>query len=352
MSYKTGMRTMLTTIVLTFGFVLLLVPLLPACNSGSSAGRQDAGGLDATLLPADSGLESQVTVLETLDIFPFNDDLAPGQPTVDIAFYITELGPLTWAELASNITRAKRILSEAGVSIRVTSALRISVPASWQSLDPDEVTMPTTPEFVTSDLYAHLNELQTRVTLRNEAIFEAITSYFPVQASGVTAENTIHVITLNEAPIAYYDWDGSEWSYQTAPTGGLSFPPYAYADRIPAGIRGVITLSFQQAPFFPETRVLSHEIGHKIINVSHEGVGVCPAFAANGPELMLYGDGENIPSTEAGRWHRERLLLSPFLYTLEQGVAMFQDRYQNGGVYRDEVYGNYIVSPICPPETK
>jgi len=157
---------------------------------------------------------------------------------------------------------------------------------------------------------------------------------------------------LYEAPIAFYEWDGSDWIYQSAPTGGLSFPPYAYADRIPKGIRGVITLSFQQPRLFPETRILSHEIGHKIINVSHEGVGVCPIFAANGPELMLYGTGENIPGDLEGRWHRERLLLSPFLYTMDGGVATFANQYQGGGVYRDDIYGNYIVDPICPPKTK
>ena len=29
---------------------------------------------------------------------------------------------------------------------------------------------------------------------------------------------------------------------------------------------------------------------------------------------MIYGQGEEIPSGEKGRWHLERLLLSPFIY--------------------------------------
>lgn len=322
---------------------LFLSLVLAACNSSTSEAIEEA---DASP-PADAGFEDQVEVLETFDIGSFNAELVDGRKTADMAFYITEDGPLSWADLATNVSRAQRIFEAAGVQLRVSSAMRISIPDAWQRLEADDIEVPQSPELLETDLYAHLDELATRLNRRNQGIFEAITYHFPAQDHGVSSANTIHVITLDEAPISFYEWDGTNWNFATAPTGGLSFPPYAYADRIPLPLRGVITLSFEQDRFRPESRVLAHEVGHKIINVSHEGTGVCPAFAVDGPDLMLYGDGETIPEGEAGRFQRERLARSPFLYTLEGGTANFEPIYQDGGIYSDRVYENFVVDPVC-----
>ncbi len=303
---------------------------------------------DATA-PPDAGWEDRVVVLETFDVSAFNANLVDGEPTIDVAFYVTEAGPIAWASLARTIERAQRIFAVPGVQLRVSSALRIDVPAEWQVLDPDESEVPTTPAFLETDLYAHIDELQTRLTKRNEAIFKAIISHYPEQASGVPAANTIHVLTVDEAPIAYYEWTGTAWVRSVAPTGGLSFPPYFYADRIPMDVRGIITLSSGLSGPFADTKTLAHEIGHKVIDVSHEGVGVCPTFEADGEDLMLYGSGERIPSGAEGRWHVERLLLSPFLYRLEGGTARFATVYEDGGVYDDGLYGSYVVDPPCDP---
>lgn len=305
--------------------------------------------VDATV-QADAGWENQVVVLETFDVGAFNADLLDGEPTIDVAFYVTEAGPITWPSLSRTIERAKRIFAVPGVQLRVSSALRIDVPPEWQVLDPDESDVPTTPSHLETDLYAHIDELQTRLTARNEAIFKAIISHYPEQANGATAANTIHVLTIDEAPIAYYEWTGTEWVRSVAPTGGLSFPPYFYADRIPMDIRGIITLSSGQSGPFADTKTLAHEIGHKVIDVSHEGIGVCPTFEANGEDLMLYGEGERIPSGTEGRWHVERLMLSPFLYRLEGGTATFDTVYEDGGVYADGLYAGYVVDPPCAPD--
>jgi hypothetical protein len=323
-----------------------LLPIFLFAGACSEPG-QGVESADAGVTVADSGREAEVSLVETLDVAPFNEGLDDDIPTVDVAFYITEAGPLEWRDLATSIERAQRIFGAVGVQIRVKSALRIEIPADWQSLDPDDVSLPSTPDFLDTDLYAHLDELQSRPTARNRSIFEAITFYFP-DTAGASKANTVHIITVDEAPIAYYEWSGSEWTYASAPTGGLSFPPYAYADRLPEPIRGVITLSYQQSPIRRETRTLSHELGHKLINVSHEGIGVCPTFAADGPELMLYGSGENIPAKAEGRWHQERLLLSPFLYTNTGGQQQFPNVYQEGGIYTDPLYGSFVVDPVCP----
>ncbi len=328
------------------GLVAAALTASMGCGGGGDAA--DAAIADAPV-PVDAGWESQVTVLEAFDVSTFNADLVDGEPTIDVAFYVTEAGPITWASMAATIERAQRIFAVPGVQLRVSSALRIDVPSDWQVLDPDESDVPTTPSFLETDLYAHLEELQTRLTARNEGIFKAILSYFPEQASGVPAANTIHVLSVDDAPISYYEWTGTAWTRSVTSTGGLSFPPYVYADRIPLEVRGVITLSSRLAGPFGDSKTLAHEIGHKVIDVSHEGIGVCPTFEADGDDLMLYGSGERIPSGAKGRWHVERLRLSPFIYRLEAGTARFANVFQDGGVYADRLYGSYVVDPVCPP---
>ncbi len=59
---------------------------------------------------------------------------------------------------------------------------------------------------------------------------------------------------------------------------------------------------------------------------------------------MLYGNGEDIPSGAEGRWHLERLLMSPFIYrSTKQGDKVWNDDYLEGGHYYDPLYGNKVV---------
>jgi hypothetical protein len=334
--YQPPMRTIAAAVIaVTFA----------ACGTDDGI---DDGAPDAAA-PADAGLEDQVTLVETYDVSEHNVDLATDQPTANVAFYLTESGPLTWPQVEPMIRRAKEIFSNAGVQLLVHAAMRLTVPKDWQALDADLSDAPTTPAFLETDLYAHLNELQSRLTLRNRAIFEAIVSHYEEPASGIPVTATVHVIALNEVPINYFEWSGSEWTEGSVLTGGLSFPPYAYADRIRDEIRGVITLSSTPSPFDRLTRVLAHELGHKLINVSHEGIGVCPSFEADGDDLMLYGNGERIAPGAGGRYHLERLLLSPFLHTAPSGVAEFANHFEDGGIYRDRLYGELVVDPPCVP---
>ncbi len=327
-----------------FGKRIALSCFLCACGTDAN---DTQGMLDATVV-ADAGLESEVTVLEQFDVGSFNEDLIEGVPTADLAFYLSDGGPLAWDELAGNITRAKRIFGEVGVQLRVRSALHIQIPADWQQIDPAIIDLPSTPpELRETDLYRHLEELRARPSARAIAIFEAIVAHLPEDPLSIPASNTIHLMSFNEVPIPFYEWNGAEWIYNSVPTGGLSLPPYTYADRMPEGIRGAITLSFEVDRFRPDTRVLAHELGHKLINVSHEGGSVCPSFEANGPELMLYGNGEIIPAGEAGRWHQERLALSPFLYRVEAGQAVFANQFLDGGIYRDRLYEALYIDPPC-----
>ena len=87
---------------------------------------------------------------------------------------------------------------------------------------------------------------------------------------------------------------------------------------MPKNLRGVITLTNLSRPDRLR-RTIAHEIGHKAINVSHEYGDINPQheiYEEGG--LMIYGDGEEIPSGEKGRWHLERLQLSPFVYYFDK----------------------------------
>lgn len=80
------------------------------------------------------------------------------------------------------------------------------------------------------------------------------------------------------------------------------------------------------------------------MNVSHEYKDTYPGhevYADGG--LMLYGDGEDISSGVEGRWHLERLLLSPFLYKMENGKKVWNPDYEEGGHYYDPIYGEKVV---------
>ncbi|MCB0494485.1 MAG: ImmA/IrrE family metallo-endopeptidase, partial [Cyclobacteriaceae bacterium] len=138
--------------------------------------------------------------------------------------------------------------------------------------------------------------------------------------------------------------EGRNWTMKTVRTGGLSFPTYSYVNSIPAPFRGVITITNLQRPDRLRSTV-AHEIGHKVMNVSHEYKSTDPGheiYAEGG--LMLYGDGEDIPSGEEGRWHLERLHLSPFIYKLnEQGVKIWNEEYKEGGHYYDPLYGDKVI---------
>jgi hypothetical protein len=82
------------------GFLPILLALALACSESDQQAEDIA---DAGETAADAGQEAEVTVVETFDVAPFNEGLEDNNiPTVDVAFYITEDGPLEWDELATS----------------------------------------------------------------------------------------------------------------------------------------------------------------------------------------------------------------------------------------------------------
>ena len=153
--------------------------------------------------------------------------------------------------------------------------------------------------------------------------------------------------------MAYFDRNGAEPpEIKSIPTGGLSLPAYLFETRMPRRIRGVITVCRHKGDV---GRLLAHELGHKLINVSHEYREIGPQFEVRGEGgLMIYGKGTEIASGKAGRWHRERLQLSPFVYRLDsQGRRQWNGDYREGGHYYDPIYGDKVVrfGLMSPPDT-
>lgn len=305
----------------------------------------DPGVNDAQADPASAGGKAdatgpEVVVLEEHDVSALNADLDPTLPTADVAFYLTEGGTIRWDGMVRGIERAREVFGEVGVQLRVVYAVELDVPEDWQRLDASRLSEPTSPpELRERDLYAHLQEEAAVLTERNEAIFDALVAHFPETALELDPQRVVHVLDLRSVPLSYYEHVDGQWVLDTVGTGGLSFPPYMHGDRIPAHLRGVITMS-GPGP-------LAHELGHKLINVSHEGVGACPSFEAYGEDLMLYGSGSRIPSGLEGRWQAERLHLSPFLHREVDGVAVYNDDFVEGGHYADPIYGEYRMDPVC-----
>lgn len=302
----------------------------------------EGGKSDAVDPSGSEGEDYSPTVVEVYDVASFNEDLDPSLPTANLAFFLTEEGHLSWEYASQRIENARAVFAEVGVQLRVAYAVNLDVPSDWQNLDPYIRQVPTLdPQERDRDFYARYADEAPRFTERNENIFHAMLGTMPAKELGIDPANTVLVMDLNRVTLPFYEFneDTGEWDYDEAGTSGLSFAPYTLADRIPRDLRGVITSSWG---------ALAHELGHKLINVSHEGVGQCPAFVEYGEDLMLYGSGTRIPGGEEGRWQQERLHLSPFLYTERDGVAEFNVDYEEGGHYSDPIYGEYAVTPACP----
>ena len=156
---------------------------------------------------------------------------------------------------------------------------------------------------------------------------------------------TIYLVALQDVIFPFLELsEGRNWTIKMVRTGGLSFPTYSYYNTMPSALRGVITITNLSTPARAQ-RTIAHEIGHKAINVSHEYKSTNPAhevFAEGG--LMLYGKGEDIPSGVEGRWHLERLQMSPFVYRLRSdGSKQWNPEYKDGGHYYDPLYGDKVV---------
>ncbi|NJO12852.1 MAG: hypothetical protein HC872_04625 [Gammaproteobacteria bacterium] len=154
-------------------------------------------------------------------------------------------------------------------------------------------------------------------------------------------DRTVYLVVLQNVFMSFFERiDERTWEVRTISTGGLSFPSYTYRD-IPRRLRGVITIDKDE----PLKRIVAHELGHKLMNVSHEYRQIDPQHEVRAEGgLMLYGAGTDIAPGAEGRWHRERLHLSPYLYRqAADGTRQWNPDYREGGHYYDPIYGDKVV---------
>lgn len=284
----------------------------------------------------------QWSEVDTIDITALNADLVKGKPTMDLGVYFPsnfdpDFQKVSLEELIISIRAAKEIYQPTGVQLNVLWIKTGEINPKYLAIQANEVPGIPLTEYI--NIYKHKRRHPAQLTQGAAETFEAIIE--PKEDS----DRTLYVLILQDV---FYPFltvaEGRKWTMKTVRTGGFSFPTYSYVDQIPSSYRGVITITNLTRPDRLRDTI-AHEIGHKVMNVSHEYRDISPqheVYADGG--LMLYGDGEDIPSGREGRWHLERLHLSPFLYTLQaDGIKKWNPDYQEGGHYYDPIYGDKVV---------
>ncbi len=311
----------------------------------SSLYAQTGGG--GSLPPGDPPVRWKA--LPTLDLADFNKDLVAGKPTMDVGIYIPSnfdptFNKLTPESMLDGVRAAKEIFKPAGVQIKLLFAKTGEINPKYLSIQSNEV--PGVPETEYANTYEHLRRHPAVPTAQAKAAFQSMVEPHKDNT------RTIYLIALQDVFYPFTEVaSGRNWIVKSVRTGGLSFPGYSYSGTMPPSLRGVITICNLSGPM-RSRRTIAHELGHKVMNVSHEYIGTDPGFEvfAEGG-LMLYGKGEDIPAGQSGRWHLERLHLSPFLYRLKpDGTKLWNEDYKEGGHYYDPLYGDKAVKFVGKPK--
>lgn len=281
-------------------------------------------------------------VVESVDIAAFNKDVVAGKPTVDVGVYLpSNFDPtfkkVTLQQMLDGVRAAKEIYKPAGVQINLLWIKTGAIDPRFLAIQSNEI--PRVPDTEYVNLYESSRRHPTELTDMARGAFQSMIE--PRKDS----YRTIYLVALQDVIMPFLERsDARNWAVKMVRTGGLSFPSYSYYGTLPRAFRGVITIDNLSTPSRAR-RTIAHEIGHKVMNVSHEYKTTNPGFEvyADGG-LMLYGDGEDIPSGAEGRWHRERLLVSPYLYRLRpDGGKQWNPDYKEGGHYYDPLYGEKVV---------
>ncbi len=287
----------------------------------------------------EAAVPGPVEVLEEHDVSSLNRPLEENVLTADVVIFYSDHTEVTWDELQQEFTKADSIFRSYGVQLNLKKAVKVDYPAAWAGMASGRGTN-VPPDDLELDFYEMMDYEEEALPDSLEYIFNAFL------ANEENAERTVFIVPLSDLTVSWYERDeNNAWQKVTSPTSAISFPSYLLADRIPKHLRGVI--SFQRSK--PNRRVMAHELGHKLINVSHEGLDVCPQGTGDSvPGLMGYSDEAEIYGGAEGRWHRERLMLSPFLYRIVDGQKVWNGEYQHGGTYDDPIYAGLYMEPACP----
>lgn len=280
--------------------------------------------------------------VDTIDIEAINADIAEGSPTMDIGIYFpSNLDPafdkVSLARVMESFMFAKNIFRPTGVQLNLLWVKTGEVNPKYFSIQANKV--PGIPQTEYVNMYEHSRRHPAELTDFAAEAFQSIIE--PAESNS----RTIFLVILQDVFYPFLEVaEGRNWTMKSVRTGGLSFPTYSYVHTINASHRGVITLTnLKREDRYRKT--IAHELGHKVMNVSHEYKSTNPGHEVyDDGGLMLYGSGEDIPSGQEGRWHLERLLLSPFLYRVdESGEKKWNPDYKEGGHYYDPIYGDKVI---------
>lgn len=280
----------------------------------------------------------------TVDLDVMNADLEAGEPTVDVAIYYPSNLDIPHHEkvnvplLEHGFREAKTVFRDAGVQLRLHSFTTGSVDPRFFAVDSTR-SADETPSLRFVNMYAAAQRRPSVLSADAEAAFEAIVGRQP------EGERIVHLVVLQDVFMTFYEaLDARTWQRKTISTGGLSFPGYMYGDTMPRHLRGVITIT-DLVKSKDSWKTIAHELGHKLLNVSHEYRDVSPQHEVNADGgLMLYGSGTEIPSGAEGRYHRERLRVSPYVYRRDSsGSRVWNPDYVGGGFYDDGIYDGISV---------
>ena len=286
--------------------------------------------------------------IDSIDINEINSDLVKGKPTVDIGIYFpsnldSTFTKVTFNKMIESFFFVKEIFKPTGVQLNLIFAKTGNINSSYLSIQANEV--PGIPDTEYVNLYDNSRRHPSIPTNH------AINAFRSIIEEDINNSRTIYLIALQDVFYPYLTLaKGRNWMMKTVRTGGLSFPSYSYIDQIPKDLRGIITIT-NLSTEDRYRKTIAHELGHKLINVSHEYNDINPGFEvfAEGG-LMLYGSGEDIPTGKEGRWHLERLLLSPYLYKVdERGNKIWNNDYKEAGHYYDPIYDNYVIHFLPEP---
>ena len=314
-------------------FLLIICVALSSCQSGDSGTKE--------VRPATASLVKWQE-LDTLSLDRINANVEAGKPTVDVGIYFPsnfdpDYKKVTMASMLESFLAAKEIYKPTGLQLNLLFVKTGEIDPSYLAIQANEV--PGVPVTEYENTYEHMERHPARLTGHAREAFDAI-----VEPDSQN-DRTIYLIALQDVFYPFLEVsEGRNWTVKSVRTGGLSFPTYSYGKNLPRHLRGVITIS-NLSRGDRSRRTIAHELGHKLMNVSHEYRETHPGhevYADGG--LMLYGNGEEIPSGKEGRWHLERLLLSPFIYTFDaDGSKVWNEDYQNNGHYYDPIYGDKVV---------
>lgn len=274
-----------------------------------------------------------------------NASLESGEPTVDVAIYYPDnLDPrhhekVNLDMLLDGLRSAKDVFGEAGVQLRL-------VTINSGPLDPSLFMVRASkpgrdlPMGHYSNMYVEAERHPSELTEEAIEVFKTVIGEVP------NSDRLIHIVALQAVFIDHFDPVVEARVYQkhTIETSGLSFPGYMHGERIPREYRGVITVTNLRRTK-DSWKTIAHELGHKLMNVSHEHRDVSPAHEIQSDEgLMLYGAGTEIARGVEGRFHYERLHRSPFIFAEgADGQREYNPDYQAGGFYYDPIYDGASV---------